>query len=135
MGSLAGMHYIWPSLVTRGALLLTPSLLLHFPAEFLQATAALMTSCPFPRMWAQPSPTEPAVPVHVPVPSDAAAWLDADTHELLAREVPGAVRMAVKSKLLAPMQQWLAAYDVAQVRGVAVLLVHLLRYAAVSWRG
>jgi hypothetical protein len=27
------------------------------------------------------------------------------------------VGMAVKKKLLAPMQQWLAAYDVAQVRG------------------
>jgi hypothetical protein len=57
------------------------------------------------------------VPVHVPAPADAAAWLDADTHELLAKEVPGAVKMAVKSKLLALMQQWLAAYDAAQVCG------------------
>jgi hypothetical protein len=36
---------------------------------------------------------------------------------LLAREAPGAVGTAVKKELLAPMQQWLAAYDVAQVRG------------------
>jgi hypothetical protein len=55
--------------------------------------------------------------VHVAAPADAAAWLDADTHALLAKEAPGAVGMAVKKELLAPMQQWLAAYDVAQVRG------------------
>jgi hypothetical protein len=53
--------------------------------------------------------------VPVAAPADAASWLDADTHALLAREAPGAVGMAVKKELLAPMQQWLAAYDVAQV--------------------
>jgi hypothetical protein len=31
--------------------------------------------------------------------------------------VPEAVDMAVKKELLAPMQRWLAAYDVAQVKG------------------
>lgn len=77
-----------------------------------------MECCPFPRLWSQPSPTEPAVPVHVLAPADAAAWLDADTHALLSKEVPGAVGMAVRSKLLSPMRQWLAAYDVAQVRAI-----------------
>jgi hypothetical protein len=48
---------------------------------------------------------------------------DADTHVLLAREALGAVGMAVKKELLAPMQQWLAAYDVAQVRGCESLAV------------
>jgi hypothetical protein len=91
-------------------------------AEFLQATATLMTSCPFPRMWSQPNPTEPAVPVHVAAPADAAAWLDADTHALLAREAPAAVGVAVKKELLAPMQQWLAAYDVAQVGSILFVL-------------
>jgi hypothetical protein len=91
-------------------------------AEFLQATATLMTSCPFPRMWSQPSPTEPVVPVHVAAPADAAAWLDADTHALLAREAPAAVGLAVKKELLAPIQQWRAAYDVAQVGAWRALL-------------
>lgn len=77
-----------------------------------------MECCPFPRLWSQPSPTEAAVPVHVLAPADAAAWLDADTHALLSKEVPGAVGMAVRSKLLSPMRQWLAAYDVAQVRAI-----------------
>jgi hypothetical protein len=31
-------------------------------AEFLQATATLVTSCPFPRMWSQPIPTKLDVP-------------------------------------------------------------------------
>ncbi|KAF6250440.1 hypothetical protein COO60DRAFT_837061 [Scenedesmus sp. NREL 46B-D3] len=98
-------------------------------AEFLQATATLMTGFPFPRMWAQPSPSERAQPAHVPAPADAAAWLDAETHQVLAREAPQAVQAALKKELQAPMQQWLAAYDVAQAQ-LSTLQAGRLNYDA-----
>lgn len=45
--------------------------------EFLDASATYITEAPFPRIWMQGSPSEPAIVAQTPVPAEHAAWFDA----------------------------------------------------------
>lgn len=44
---------------------------------FLEASAKHITEAPLPQLWVQGSPTEPAQPAQIPVPTEHAAWFDA----------------------------------------------------------
>lgn len=60
-----------------------PSLILccampfHIPSEYLETTASYITEAPFPQLWMQGSPSEPATTTQMPVPTQHAAWFDA----------------------------------------------------------
>eukprot|EP00879_Flechtneria_rotunda_P033855 GHRR01037688.1.p1 GENE.GHRR01037688.1~~GHRR01037688.1.p1 ORF type:complete len:162 (-),score=65.33 GHRR01037688.1:126-611(-) len=83
-------------------------------AELLDASAKYVTDAPFPRMWVQASPTEPATALDIPVPADQAAWFDAELHQAQAETVPAAVGYAIKHELVRPIKMWLLTHDVAK---------------------
>eukprot|EP00878_Enallax_costatus_P006725 GHUV01007050.1.p1 GENE.GHUV01007050.1~~GHUV01007050.1.p1 ORF type:complete len:211 (+),score=94.29 GHUV01007050.1:368-1000(+) len=81
-------------------------------AEFLSDSCSFLCDTPFPRLWTQVSPLEPAQALHTPVPAEHAAWFDAETHASLKLNVSDAVKYSLQRELLSPMKQWLLAYDV-----------------------
>lgn len=83
--------------------------------EFLRTTCSFICDTPFPRLWTQVSPLEPAQALHTPVQAEHAAWFDAETHASLKLNVADAVKYSLQRELLSPMKQWLLAYDVLKV--------------------
>ncbi|KAI8474379.1 MAG: hypothetical protein J3K34DRAFT_139523 [Monoraphidium minutum] len=84
--------------------------------DFLQYTGSFLTAAPFPRIWRQPGPMQPAEPQRPAVPQRHAALFTAELHARLAEAVPATLSAAIEADLVMPLDVWLAAHDAAKER-------------------